>query len=76
MPEVEAIEPGVTGKFFERNNVKDLAEVMRSYYLMSQDSPSRVVIRNAAVKRIESEFTPDAQVTKIVGALDKTLKTH
>ena len=43
---------------------------------MSQDSPSRVVIRNAAVKRIESEFTPDAQVTKIVGALDKTLKTH
>ena len=76
MPEVEAIEPGVTGKFFERNNVKDLAEVMHSYYLMSQDSPSRVVIRNAAVKRIESEFTPDAQVTKIVGALDKTLKTH
>jgi glycosyltransferase involved in cell wall biosynthesis len=70
MPEVEAIEPGVTGAFFRRGDVTDLAQAMTRFLEIPAEGSQREACRTAAIARIESEFTPEAQVARITAALD------
>lgn len=70
MPEVEAIEPGVTGTLFRRGNRQSLVLAMQYYYGLQDDAPARATCRSSAIVRIERDFTPEAQVAKIIRALD------
>ncbi|SDJ05327.1 glycosyltransferase [Salipiger marinus] len=70
MPEVEAIDAGVTGAFFKRGDVADLARHMGEF-LGGNTKEAR---RAAAIARIEAGYTPEAQVVYITAALDTKIK--
>lgn len=70
MPESEAIEPGVTGAFFRRGDVSDLAAQMASFLDSVPDSSAVEIRRTKAISRIEREYTPEVQVARITTALD------
>lgn len=70
MPEVEAIEPGVTGLLFERNNVVDLANKIDAWLKM--DLP-RNSVRRACQKIVQEKWNPVRQRQLIDSAIDELL---
>lgn len=59
-PEFEAINDGVTGSFYQENDVEDLA--MHIWRWANVTSEERDVIRKAARKNIENEWSVDYQI--------------
>lgn len=52
MPEFEAIEPGITGAFFQKGRVDDLADVLGSWLATSRDRDAvRVACRSVIAQR-------------------------
>lgn len=74
MPEVEAIEPEMTGILFRYGDRQSLVSAMQRYFNLSDNAPERTACRAAAISRIEQDFTPEAQTAKITRALDADLK--
>ena len=68
MPEFEAIKEGVTGCFFERNNVESLAESISKWFEENKDKRSDV--RLACYKEIDENWTPEYELN----VLKKVLK--
>lgn len=60
MPEFEAIIPGVTGDFYQYNNVDSLASKIKE--LTSKIRSSRESVRLACFKEIDNFWTPDYQI--------------
>lgn len=60
MPEFEAIEEGLTGAFFEHDNVKDLANVIRNWLM--NNSENRSVVRERAYNMIDMRWNPYNQI--------------
>lgn len=57
MPESEAIQPGVTGDFFEEDSVESLAAVIARWI----EKPRLEDERIAAISEIEARYTPQSQ---------------
>ena len=68
MPEFEAIKEGITGTFFKRDNVEDLAAQIDKWF--ETNGKKRGVVRNACIKEIDDEWNPYFQI----GVLKKNLK--
>ena len=66
MPEFEAINDGVTGTFFERDNVDSLAEAIDRWLISNADK--REEVRKACFHEIDTQWTPQFQL--------KVLKKH
>lgn len=66
MPEFEVIEPGVTGDFFEYNNVDSLCEVIDNWFALNKD---KEVVRSMSYKIIDSSWNPHYQIRIIKGML-------
>lgn len=64
MPEFEAIERGVTGDFFEENNIENLAEVMKQW--LQKDDAEMKIIKNACLNIIDKHYNPKYQVEQIL----------
>lgn len=58
MPEVEAIDPGRTGRFFERDSAEDLAAAIQSWLT---SCPDRTAVRKTARAEIHEHWNPDTQ---------------
>ena len=71
-PEVEAIEPGVTGAFFPRGDANALAKLMLDF-LTGQIS---TIDRAKAISIVENYYTPTVQRQLIEEALANTLHRH
>lgn len=67
MPEVEAIEPGVSGTFFERNNAADLVRAIAEWLDRDVD---RGVTRTACQAIIADKWNPTNQRILIDQAID------
>ncbi len=65
MPEFEAINEGVTGTFFERDNVESLANAIESWLKKS----NRENIRKACYEEIDKEWNPHIQLEIIKKAI-------
>ncbi|MER8421479.1 glycosyltransferase family 4 protein [Mesorhizobium sp. M1329] len=65
MPEVEAIEPGITGDFFKEDDVESLAAVLTKWMETPRTSKERLL----AIATIEDRYTPKSQVRMIECAL-------
>ncbi|MCM1140878.1 MAG: glycosyltransferase [Muribaculum sp.] len=59
MPEFEAIHPGTTGDFFERDNVDSLAASIDGWLSSHKD---REKVRKACYDEIDSSWTPEFQM--------------
>ena len=68
MPEFEAIKEGVTGTFFKRDDVVDLANKIDAWFAAKIDS--REDVRNACMKEIDEQWNPYFQIN----VLKKNLK--
>lgn len=66
MPEFEAIKPGITGDFFERDNVNSLSKCI-SCWLQSH-AEKRKAVRQACYHEIDTQWTPQFQM--------KVMKNH
>ena len=60
MPEFEAIVEGKTGTFFEKNNVKALAESI--YNWLKEKSSYREDVRKACFDEIDNNWNPHKQL--------------
>ncbi len=60
MPEFEAIKENVTGAFFKRNDVFDLARVIQEW--LAGNSDRREFIRKEAYKVIDERYNPYVQI--------------
>lgn len=60
MPEFEAIRPGATGAFFKRDNVQSLAEEITRWFATH---PNREDVRQACYHEIDTNWTPEYQIT-------------
>lgn len=60
MPEFEAIRDGLTGTFFERNNVQSLADVIFNWFMIKSDK--RQEVRNECYKEIDENWNPHKQI--------------
>ena len=60
MPEFEAIKEGITGCFFERNNVESLAESISKWFEDNKDR--RLDVRLACYKEIDENWTPEYEL--------------
>ena len=60
MPEFEAIKPGVTGDFFERNSVQSLACTISKWFTEKKDK--RDEVRQACYKEIDTNWNPYYQI--------------
>ena len=69
MPEFEAIHPGITGDFFVRNNVEDLANSISNWFAKKQGS--REEVRKACYNEIDTQWTPQFQIEVIKNGLSK-----
>jgi glycosyltransferase involved in cell wall biosynthesis len=70
MPEVEAIERGVTGDFFRIGDASDLAEVIQNWIQAKRD---RAELRHACYDIIAKRWNPRQQRVLIEHALNKVL---
>lgn len=70
MPEVEAIVPGQTGAFFERNDAVALAAKMKDFMVSEALSIGMEEARKRAIEAIEKSYTANAQLSLITQALD------
>ncbi|MFI3240726.1 MAG: glycosyltransferase [Bacteroidales bacterium] len=66
-PEFEAIKEGITGDFFEYNNIESLQKVIENWFVASR---SREDVRNAAYSEIDTNWTPYYQLKIIREALE------
>lgn len=60
MPEFEVINPGVTGVFFEENNVEDLAMKINDWLNLHPKNDDK--IRNECYKVIDEKYNPHYQI--------------
>lgn len=60
MPEFEAIKHNVTGAFFEKGNVNDLANVISKWF--SSHKYDRESVRAACYQEIDEQWNPDFQI--------------
>lgn len=60
MPEFEAIKPGITGDFFEMDNVESLSAAIDKWFI--ENGNKREVVRNACMKEIDDSWTPEYQM--------------
>lgn len=60
MPEFEVIEPGITGDFFEEDNIWDLTDKIT--YWISLENSKRKNVRLAAHKIIDDKYNPHYQI--------------
>lgn len=60
MPEFEAIHRGTTGDFFERNNTKDLADVVSRW--IRNNALRREEVRKACYREIDEQWNPAFQL--------------
>ena len=60
MPEFESIKPGITGDFFEYNNVEDLAKVISQWF--SAKRYYREEVRHACYQEIDEHWNPHYQL--------------
>ncbi|SFF94712.1 Glycosyltransferase involved in cell wall bisynthesis [Novosphingobium sp. CF614] len=66
MPEVEAIEEGLTGAFFPHGDTAGLAAAMERWL---RSAPARPVVRAAARRTIRAKWSPDVQARIIEDAV-------
>ena len=67
MPEFEAIKPGITGDFFERDNVESLSDCIYRWFEMHKND--REQVRHACYKEIDEEWNPHKQLDIIKKAI-------
>lgn len=67
MPEFEAIHPGTTGDFFERNNVESLADTISKWFAEHQNK--REEVRHACYDEIDNYWTPEFELSVLKKAL-------
>ena len=60
MPEVEAIQPGLTGAFFQRGDAGSLANTIEAWL---RAAPPRRQVRAAARARVRARWSPEVQAT-------------
>ena len=60
MPEFEAIKPGLTGDFFEMDNVESLSIAIDKWF--EENGDKRGIVRTACMKEIDESWTPDYQI--------------
>ncbi|GGZ15423.1 hypothetical protein GCM10007049_04400 [Echinicola pacifica] len=65
MPEFEAIESGITGDFFQKDNIEDLTNVILNWI---DDNENRFVVRERCYNIMDRIYNPDFQV-KILKSL-------
>ncbi len=63
MPEFEAIKEGLTGAFFERDNVDSLALVIEKWF--GENINKRTDVKNACFNQIDTLWNPDYQINMI-----------
>lgn len=63
MPEFEAIIPGKTGDFFERNNAFSLVDVIDRWFQMN--NTHRNIVRECCYKEVDLQWTPSYQINII-----------
>lgn len=68
MPEFEAIRPGITGDFFERDNVDDIARKIKKWFEVN--GSRREEIRHNCMHEIDTQWNPYFQID----VLKKNLK--
>lgn len=61
MPEFEAITPYITGAFFKRDDINDLADCIDNWFKMIEYNRDR--IRKACMAEIDNEWNPHFQMT-------------
>jgi glycosyltransferase involved in cell wall biosynthesis len=61
MPEFECIEKGITGDFFDENNVDSLADTIEKW--MHNNYPKSQYLINQCFEKIDSKFNPDYQIS-------------
>ena len=59
MPEFEAIKPGKTGAFFDKNNVDSLTQAISNWFVNNED---REAVRKECYDEIDNFWTPDFQI--------------
>lgn len=64
MPEYEAVVPGVSGDFFERDNLEDLVE--RTEVLLERNLNNRVLMRAECYRIIDEKYNPKNQA-RVIG---------
>lgn len=69
MPEFEAIKPGQTGDFFERDNVQSLADIIQKWFMDKKDK--REEVRQACFDEIDNNWNPHRQIEVIKSVLYK-----
>lgn len=67
MPEFEAIKEGLTGSFFERDNVESLADSISKWF--SDHQMNREEVRRACYKEIDESWNPHVQLEIIKKAI-------
>lgn len=67
MPEFEAIKPGVTGDFFEHNNVQSLADTISHWFTIH--AHDRDDVRKSCYKEIDTNWNPYRQIEIIKSVL-------
>jgi glycosyltransferase involved in cell wall biosynthesis len=63
MPEFEAIKEGVTGCFFQRNNINSLSDQLYKWFVAKREK--RDEVRKACMEEIDRNWTPDFQIKVI-----------
>lgn len=63
MPEFEAIHPGLTGDFFERDNVDDIATTIKNWF--AKNGAKRDEIRRNCMNEIDTQWNPYFQIEVI-----------
>lgn len=66
MPEVEAIEPGVTGMLFAQGDATSLADAIEAWHAAGRE---RAAIRSAARAEVHRKWNPDVQAAIIGHAI-------
>lgn len=72
MPEFEAIESGITGDFFQKDNIEDLTNVILNWI---DDNENRFVVRERCYDIMDRIYNPDFQV-KILKSLINNEAIH
>lgn len=70
MPEFEVVSPGITGDFFEENNVWDLADKISDW--ISLDKLKRENVRQATYKIIDEKYNPHYQIQVLKKVLNRS----
>jgi glycosyltransferase involved in cell wall biosynthesis len=68
MPEFEAITPGVTGDFFEKDNLEDLCSKIEQWINLAPEK--REMARIAAYRVIDQKYNPTYQIKVLKRALE------